>query len=164
MLITLFPLTPVVPVVVQMATTNHSDAIDSPARLMVEEVWSRGDLELIDDLVTDDYVQYDPALPEPIRGPEALKETVAMFREGTPDLTKRYEETIVDGNRVVIPYTATGTHEGDILGVAPTGTEIEVDGTFIYRVDDGRLSEGTDLWDTFGLLRQIGAVSMPLGE
>ncbi len=147
-----------------MATENHRESIESPVRLMVQEVWSRGDLALVDDLVTEDYVQYDAALPEPVRGPEELKETVAMFREGTPDLTKTIEETIVDGNTVVVPYTATGTHEGEILGVASTGTEIEVQGVFIYRVEDGRLVEGTDLWDAFGLLRQIGAVSMPLGE
>lgn len=147
-----------------MATENHHESVESPARLMVQEVWSRGDLDLIDDLVTEDYVQYDAALPEPVRGPEALKETVAMFRDGTPDLTKTINETIVDGDTVVIPYTATGTHEGEILGVAPTGTEIEVDGIFIYRVEDGRLTEGTDLWDAFGLLRQIDALSMPLGD
>lgn len=131
---------------------------------MVEEVWSRGDLALVDDLVTEDYVQHDVAQPEPIRGPEALKEAIGMYRAGTPDLTKTIEELIVDGETVVIPYTATGTHEGEIMGVAPTGTELEVEGIFVYRVEDGRLSEGTDLWDAFGLLRQIGAVSMPLGE
>lgn len=147
-----------------MATENHRESIESPVRLMVQEVWSRGDLALVDDLVTEDYVQYDAALPEPVRGPEELKETVAMFREGTPDLTKTIEETIVDGETVVIPYTATGTHEGEIMGFAPTGTEIEVEGIFRYRIEDGRISEGRDLWDTFGLLCQIGAVSMPISE
>lgn len=147
-----------------MTAENYRETTESPARLMVQEVWSRGDLDLIDDIVIEDYVQYDAALPEPVRGPEALKETVAMFRDGTPDLTKTIEETIVDGGTVVIPYTATGTHEGEILGVDATGTEIEVQGVFIYRVKDGRLTEGTDLWDAFGLLRQIGAVSMPLDD
>lgn len=152
------------PAVVPMAIENHRESVESPARLMVQEVWSRGDLDLIDDLVTEDYVQYDAALPEPVSGPEALKETVAMFREGTPDLTKTIEETIVDGETIVIPYTATGTHKGEILGVPPTGNEIEVEGILIYRVEDGRLAEGTDLWDAFGLLRQIEAISMPIGE
>ncbi len=147
-----------------MATENDRKAIESPAQVMVDEVWSRGDLELIDDLVTDEFVHHDSSLPEPIRGAEAFKETVAMFREGTPDLTKTIEETIVDGETVVIPYTATGTHEGEIMGFAPTGTEIEVEGIFRYRIEDGRISEGRDLWDTFGLLRQIGAVSMPINE
>lgn len=151
-------------VVVSMATENHRTAIESTARLMVEEVWSKGDLGLIDDLVTEDFVEYDVALPEPVRGPDAFKETVTMFREGTPDLTKTVEDVIVDGETVVVPYTATGTHEGEILGVAPTGTEVEVEGIFIFHGDDGRISEATDLWDAFGLLRQIGAVAMPLGE
>ncbi|WP_317175950.1 ester cyclase [Halomontanus rarus] len=142
-----------------MTTENDRESTGSPAQLMVQEVWSRGDLQLIDDLVTEDYVHYDVALPKPIRGPEAFKETVAMFREGTPDLTKAIKETIVDGNTVVIPYTATGTHKGEILGVAPTDTEIEVEGMFVYRVEDGCLVEGTDLWNAFGLLCQIGEVN-----
>lgn len=152
------------PFVVPMATENHRETVESPARLMVQEVWSHGDLDLVDELVTEDYVQHDVALPDAIRGPDALKEAVAMYRAGTPDLTKTIEETIVEDDRVVIPYTATGTHEGEIMGVAATGTEIEVEGIFVFGLEDGRLCAGTDLWDAFGLLRQIGAVSMPLGE
>lgn len=76
------------PFVVPMATENHRETLESPARLMVQEVWSRGDIDLVDDLVTEDYVQHDVALPEAIRGPEALKEAVRRYREGTPDLTK----------------------------------------------------------------------------
>lgn len=147
-----------------MATETDHTSIESPVELMVQEVWSRGDLDLVDDLVTDDYVHNDIALPEPVQGPDAFKETVGMFRSGTPDLTKHIEEIITDGSTVVIPYAATGTHEGDILGVPATGTEVEVEGVFIFRLEGGRITECTDLWDTFGLLRQIGAVSLPISD
>lgn len=147
-----------------MATENHRESVEQPARVMVQEVWSRGDLDLVDELVTDDYVHYDPALPEPVRGPDAFKETVAMFREGSPELTKTIEETIVDGGTVVMPYTATATHDGEILGVPPTGNDIEVSGVFLFRVEDGRITECRDMWNAFGLLQQIEAISMPLGE
>ncbi|MGM0605224.1 MAG: ester cyclase [Halobacteriota archaeon] len=130
----------------------------TPAHLMLQEVWSKGDLALIDELTTEDYVEHDPVLPEPVRGREALKETIAMFREGTPDLTKAVDETYVDGDTVVVTYTATGTHEGEFMGIARTGREIEVDGVFVYRVEDDRLAEGRDVWDAFGLLGQIGAL------
>lgn len=141
-----------------MTAQNRSDSRVTPAHLMLDEVWSKGDMALIDELTTDEYVEHDPALPEPIRGREALEETVAMYREGTPDLTKAVDETFVDGDTVIVTYTAKGTHEGEIMGVPPTGRSVEVDGVFVYRVEDGRLTEGTDMWDVFGLLAQIGGL------
>lgn len=149
---------------VPMTTQNRPDSIAHPAWLLTREVWSRGDLALVDELVTGDYVQYDPVRRDPIRGPEALKETVATYRQGTPDLTKTVEETFVDGTAVVVRYTATGTHEGELVGVAPTGREIEVEGIFVSRVESGKLTEGTDMWDAFGLLRQVGALPEPLAD
>lgn len=146
-----------------MTQQTNPESVAQPAHLMLEEVWSRGDLALVDELTTEDYVEHDPVLPEPIRGREALKETIAMFREGTPDLTKAVDETFVDGNTVVVTYAATGTHEGDIMGIPPTGRSIEVEGVFVYRVEDGRLAEGRDMWDAFGLLAQVGALPAPLG-
>lgn len=146
-----------------MTTRDQPEPTTTPARLMLQEVWSKGDLALIDELTTEDYVEHDPVLPEPIRGREALKETIGMFREATPDLTKAVDETYVDGDTVVVTYTATGTHEGELMGIPRTGREIEVDGVFLYRVEDGRLVEGRDVWDAFGLLGQIGALPDELG-
>lgn len=147
-----------------MTTDYQPESIVEPAHLMLREVWSRGDLDLVDELVTADYVEHDPVLPEPIRGPDALKETIGMFREGTPDLTKAVDETYVDRDTVIISYTATGTHEGPIMGIESTGREIEVEGIFVYRVEDGQLVEGMDMWDAFGLLAQIGALPEPLAD
>lgn len=145
------------------AQFNPTESRETPARLMLDEVWSKGDLGLVDELTTPDYVEHDPFLPEPIRGREALKQTIATFREGTPDLTKAVDDVHVDGDVVVVPYTATGTHEGPIAGIPPTGREIEVGGVFVYRLADGLLAESTDMWDAFGLLRQVGALPDDFG-
>ena len=115
-----------------------------------------GDLALIDELVTDDYVHSDSVLPDSLEGPAALREWVETVREGTPDMTKTIDETYVDGETVIVVYTARGTHEGDIFGIAPTGRSIEVDGVVVSRVADGRLVESTDVWDAFGLFAQLG--------
>lgn len=143
---------------------NRDDSIAGPAQLLIEEVWSRGDLALVDELVTGEYVQIDPLLSEPIHGPEALAQTISWYRQGVPDLTKTPEEPIVDGTVVVIPYTATGTHEGWILGIEPSGREFEVDGLFRSDVTDGRLRKGIDVWNGIGLLRQLGALPEPLAN
>lgn len=141
-----------------MVDQNHSNPIKSPAELLLREVWSRGDLTLVDELVTDDYVEHAPVRPKPVRGPEALKDQVAQFRQGMSDLTRTIDRTFVDGSTVVVDYTATGTHDGTLLGIEPTGTPVDVDGVFLAQVADGRLVEGTDQWDVFGLLRQLGAL------
>lgn len=149
-----------------MASKNQDrcDSIAAPAWLLLEEVWSRGDLALVNELVTDAYVQIDPLMSEPIHGPEALSQTVSRYRQGVPDLRKTPEEPIVDGPVVVIPYTVTGTHEGWILGIEPTGREFVVDGLFRSDVADGRLRKGIDVWNGISLLRQLGALPESLAN
>lgn len=147
-----------------MTSDNQRDPIGTPARLLLREVVSRGDIPLVDELVTGDYVQYDPARSDPIRGPDALKEAVRGYRRGMPDLTKTIEAAIVDDPAVAIHYTATGTHDGTLVGVEPTGRGIEVEGVYVARVEDGKLTRGSDMWDVFGLLRQVGALPEQLDD
>lgn len=130
----------------------------SIAQLLLQEVWSTGDLPLIDELVADEYVHHDPVVEEPIRGRDALKEAVADLREGMPDLRKAIDETFIDGEMVILTYTASGTHAGEILGVSPTDRPVEFDGVCVSRVDGDKLVETTDIWDAYGLLDQVGAL------
>lgn len=140
-----------------MATTAHRQH-EELARRMVEEVWSEGKLDVVDEIAAEDYEEYDPVLPELIAGRDAFKETVAMFRGPIPDLEKHIEAVYVDGDTVVVHYRATGTHEDELMGIPATGTEAEVQGVFIYTVEDGKLASGIDMWDAFGLLKQLGAL------
>ena len=132
-----------------------TDAI--PVHLMLREVWSAGDLALVDELVAEEHVQHDPVFSEPVRGRSALKEAIGRYRTGTPDLRMAVEAMYVDDGTVIARYTATGTHEGELLGVAPTGRPLTADGVYLSHVDDGKLVESTDMWDAFGVLRQIEA-------
>ena len=127
------------------------------AHLLLREVWSAGDLALIDELVAANHVHHDPLLPEPIEGRAALKEWVKTVREGAPDLTKTVDGTFVDGETVVLTYTTTGTNEGEIMGAEPTGRPFEVDGVYVHHIRDGLLEETQDVWDAFGLFAQLGA-------
>ncbi|AGB17020.1 ketosteroid isomerase-like protein [Halovivax ruber XH-70] len=140
-----------------MTAATGPKSTANPAHLMLREVWSTGDIELIDELVADRHVHYDPLFDEPIAGASALKEWVGTVRTGSPTLTKSVRETYVDGNAVILTYTSTGTHDGEIMGIAPTGRSFELEGASVFRVDDGRLVETVDVWDTFGLFSQIGA-------
>lgn len=140
-----------------MTTETERGRHLNPACLMLREVWSTGDLALIDELVATDHVHHDPVLPDAIEGRAALKEWIDTVRTGAPDLTKTVDGAYVDGGTVVLTYTTTGTHEGEIIGLEPTGRRFEVDGVCVHHVRDGTLEETQDVWGAFGLLRQLDA-------
>ena len=141
-----------------MATRQRADERIEVVRRFFEVAFSEGDLDLIDELVADDAVGYDPAQPEPIRGAEGMKELVTMYRSAFPDLAFEVHETLRDGDLVAVRWTSTGTHDGELMGIEPTGKEVTVEGIEIDRVEDGKIVESRVSWDALGLLRQLGAV------
>lgn len=122
------------------------------------EIWSEGDLDLVDEIVAEDYVEHNPIVPHEARGPSDYKETVEMFRTGFPDLTITEEDTIVEDDKVVTRVTFAGTHDGPFMGLEPTGTAVESQGIVINRIEDGRLVESWPLGDMLGVMQQLGAV------
>lgn len=129
------------------------------ARRGFEEVWSRGNLDLADELLAADFVGRPGG--ETIRGREAAKEYVARMRAAFPDITFTIEDQIAEGDMVATRWTATGTHEGDLMGVPPTGKQVTVTGITIQRFADGKVAEGWTSLDTLGMLQQVGAVPAP---
>jgi steroid delta-isomerase-like uncharacterized protein len=128
------------------------------SRREFEQIFGQGRLDLIDETVAADYVCYDPALPDPLRGPQGLKQAVRGFRAAFPDLTFVVEEQIAEGDTVVTRWTARGTHLGELFGLAPTGARVTMPGIDSERFADGKIVECYANWDTLGLLRQLGAV------
>jgi steroid delta-isomerase-like uncharacterized protein len=128
------------------------------SRREFEQIFSQGRLDLIDETVAADYVCYDPALPDTLRGPQGLKQAVRGFRAAFPDLTFVVEEQIAEGDTVVTRWTARGTHLGELFGLAPTGARVTMPGIDSERFVDGKIVECYANWDTLGLLRQLGAV------
>ncbi len=124
-------------------------------------VWSEGDLDLVDEIVSEDYVEHNPMVPHEARGPSDYKETVQMFRTAFPDLTFTEEDTITEGEKVVTRLTVQGTHDGEFMGIEPTGQSVEIEGMVINRVEDGQLVESWPLADIMGLMQQLGVVEAP---
>jgi steroid delta-isomerase-like uncharacterized protein len=138
------------------------DRLKAIARREIEEIFGGGNLDLADEIVAADYVGYDPALPEAIRGPEGIKQAAAGYRAAFPDLTVTVEEQVAEGDIVVTRWTARGTHQGELFGIAATGKQATVTGISIERIVDGKIAEDRTNWDTLGLLQQLGAVQTPL--
>jgi steroid delta-isomerase-like uncharacterized protein len=132
-----------------------ADRMKAIARMEFEQIYSQGRLDLIDQVVGDGYVCHDPALPEPVLGAEGLRAAVIGFRTALPDLSFTVDQQIAENDRVVTAWTATGTHEGELFGVAPTGRRVRMVGVDIERFEDGKIVEVWANWDAFGLHQQI---------
>ena len=130
-------------------------------RRVNDEVWSEGHLDVIDELIADDFVATIVGAPEEIRGPQGFREFVVMYRKAFPDLRLTVDEQFAEGETVVTRWTATGTNEGELMGMPPTGKQATTAGININRVSGGKLVEGWGLFDQLGLLQQIGAVPVP---
>jgi steroid delta-isomerase-like uncharacterized protein len=138
-----------------------SDTRKDVARRILEEAFGQGRLELVDELVTAETIGHDPALPDDIVGPDALKMVIAGYRAAFPDLTMTVEDQIAEGDEVVTRWTARGTHAGELWGIAGTGKQATVTGIGIDRFDGDKVAESWTNWDALGLLQQLGVVAAP---
>ena len=127
----------------------------------IEEVWNKGNIDLIDQRVSDSYAGYDPSMPAPINGNEGFKQLVVGFRHAFPDLRLDVEDLVAEGDKVVGRYMLHGTQTGEFLGLPPSGKEVSVTGIFIRRIAGGKYVEGWDLTDALGMMQQLGVIPMP---
>src|SRR5712691_2813912 len=129
-------------------------------RRVTTEPWT-GNYDVIDELVADDYVGYDPAMPEPMRGPGAVKEFLDQYRAAYPDASITIEEQIADGDWVATRWTGSGTQQGELMGIPATGKQVTVSGITLSRIAGGKIAEEWTNWDTLGMMVQLGAVPAP---
>jgi steroid delta-isomerase-like uncharacterized protein len=137
------------------------DANASGSKRLIEEVFGGGNYDLVDELLAPDAVGHDPALPGPVVGPDALKETARGYRSAFPDLSFSIDQTIAEGEYVACRWTSRGTHKGELFGIPATGKEATVTGMSIDRWQNGKIVESWVNWDALGLLQQLGAVPAP---
>jgi steroid delta-isomerase-like uncharacterized protein len=128
-------------------------------RRFFEEFCNQRRGELADELIAPEYVAHGPQAP-PADGPDGVRERVGLYQNAV-DGHWNVEEVVCAGDRVVVRWTGTGTHRGELMGVDPTGRPIEVDAISIFRIADGKIAEEWTVWDALGLLQQVGAVPMP---
>ena len=121
-----------------------------------EEVWNKGNLASVDELVARDFVGHGPGR-RVTRGPAALKQIVARMRTAFPDMHFTVEDEISEGDKVVTRWIGRGTHQGEWSGKAPTGKHVSFTGIAIRRIAGGKIAERWVNVDYTGLIRQIGA-------
>ena len=113
-----------------------SERNKAQVRRVIEEIYNRGDLAVIDELAASDLVIH--ASSQEIRGRDGAKQYVAALRAGFPDLHLTVEGQVAEGDMVVTRWTARGTHTGAFQGISATGKAVRVAGTDIDRIIDGK--------------------------
>ena len=126
--------------------------------LAIEDVMNKGNFDVMDELVHPNYVYRNP--DEEVHGTEALKAFLAGYHSAFPDLRMAIDELIVADDIAVIFFTLTGTHEGQFMGIPPTGKEMRVHGVVRSRFEDGRIVEEWEVLDQLAILTQLGVVSL----
>ena len=136
-------------------TGSNTDIV----RRAIDEVYNQGKLDVVDDLVSPDFVFH--ATSGDMHGPAGIKEYVATLRTAFPDLRITIEDQVAEGDRVVTRWSASGTHLGTFQGIPPTGKTATITGVDIDRLAGGRAVECWSNSDELGLLQQLGVVPVP---
>ena len=122
-------------------------------------------LEEIKDICTramdEGFTQRDLAAIDELFAPEVAEHVKAgskYWHTVTPDIRYAVEDVIVEGAKAAVFWTAVGTHEGELWGVAPTQKRLSMSGVLLLRIEGGKIAELQLSWDKLGALIQLGAV------
>ena len=127
-------------------------------RRYCDEVVNEGNVAILDELWAKDLINHGLA-PGLIQGVEGVRQLLVRYHTAFPDLKFTIEDMITEGDKVAIRLTMTGTHQGELLGIAPSGKKVEVTTIAIYRFDSGKIVETWGVRDNLKLMQQIGAIS-----
>jgi steroid delta-isomerase-like uncharacterized protein len=122
------------------------------------EIFQEGNLDVADRIVAPGFVFHLPG--EDVHGIEGTKQLAAEWNRGFPGASINHEDAFSSGDKVAIRWTAEGTHRGKFLGVAATGTKVNMHGIDIYRIQEGKIAEAWIEWDVLGVLQQMGVVPL----
>ena len=126
-----------------------------------EEMFNQGgNLDAAEEIYAPDYVGHEPAFGDS-HGVEGAKQFAADFRQAFPDLHTTIEEMVAEGEKIVTRFSTRGTHQGEIMGAAPTGKLVTHTGHQTDRFEGGKIVESWTNWDALGLLQEIGAIPSP---
>ena len=92
---------------------------------------------------------------------EDAKQEAANVRRGFPDLESTIEDLIAERDKVVAHWRAQATHQGEHMGIPPTGNRVDFTGISIYRIEGGKIAEWWGVSDLLGLMQQLGAIREP---
>ena len=123
-----------------------------------QNMWRpRTDLGDLEEFIAADFVSHstppgiDPGIAD-------VRQWVGIFHNAFPDMDGGVDQVVVEGNKVAVRFIGTGTHQGDLFGIPPTGKAIKSTGINIFRIEDGKIVEHWNNADDLGVLQQLGVI------
>ena len=126
------------------------------------EAVNTGNFDLFNEAVAPGCVDHDPA-PGQALGPEGYRMFFSQMRTAFPDLNAAPEALVADDESIAFAYTLTGTHQGPLGGLPPTGRKVKIRGLQFSKFKDGKMVERWGSSDQLGLLTQLGVTQLPQG-
>jgi len=127
------------------------------ARQVPEEIATERNLDLIDEIFAEDFVEHGPFGQENLGIAEA-RASLSGYLDAFPDFEATVEDIVAEGDTAAMRVTLRGTHEGEFMGIAPTGNTFEVQNMVFTRVADGKIVERWLVPDTAAMLQQLGVL------
>ena len=132
-------------------------------RRNLEEFWSTGNMDIVDELYATNFVNHDPNHPD-VRDLEGLKKWAKAIFAGLPDFHVTIERMVAEGDMAAERWRVRATHRGDFYGIPPTGKQVAFTGTTIYRIAGGKVVETWWNIDALGIFQQLGFKLAPAEE
>ena len=120
----------------------------------------KGNIDAMDEMVAEDYIDHNPAPFVSATGLEGLKQSFKVFQKATPGY-HIIEDQIAEGDKVVTRLTSIGKHDGDLPGAPRTGNDMKMTSITIHRIENGKLAEKWSEKDMIALLTQLGVMKPP---
>ena len=112
-------------------------------------------LDAIEEIYAPDLVWHEP--DQDLHGYEEARQFVTTYKTAVPDLNVTVEDAIAEGDKAVTRWTVRGTHQGETEEFGPpTGRQIELKGITIHRIEDSKIVEEWEIFDTMSMLKQLG--------
>lgn len=127
------------------------------SRQWFEEVWNKRRLSAVPEMAHADAVAYGLAPDGKAVNLSSFQPFHKRFIDTFPDFHITVDDVIQEGDKTAVRLTATGTHTGNAMGVPPTGKPIRMTGIIMIRWKDGKIIEGWNEFDAWGMMQQLSA-------
>ena len=124
-------------------------------RRHVDEIWHKGNLEVVDELIAPNYVLRNPQ-GDDITGTDGFKQMATSQLTAIPDIHFTIDHMIAEGDYVAVQYTSTGTFTGKAGDIEPTGKKFTQQQAIVYRFEGGKQVETWVYRDLLSMYRQLG--------
>jgi steroid delta-isomerase-like uncharacterized protein len=122
-----------------------------------EKIWNQGNMAAVDEMCTPNFT-FNYAFPGMTPDRESYKRVVTTYRNAFRGLHLTNEIVIAEGDKVAIRWRGQSEHQGEFMGIAPTGKKVTMTGNSIARIESGKIAEEWTEMDSVGVMQQIGAV------